>query len=404
MAVLTRPAVFVRSGAGAVLALALCVAPLLTGLHAGDASRSTRVQPVAAHATSFTPHTGATFNKPYGTRAQQRRIFVLVNRTIDAVPRGGTIKIAVFSFTEKATADALLRARARGVRVRIIFDDHKIYKQEARLRRDIGKNPNARSFVLDRHHACRGTEGDMHDKIFLFSQAGGARDISMVGSNNMTHFNATSEWSDVYTMANRPAMYLSYSHLFATLKAGQAHPKAATRSSFYRVLHGRYKAWFFPDPGVSRALDPVLTILSQVSCSGAAPGTGVSGHTLVRISMHAWYGARGYAIAQKVAGLRQSGCNVQVIPGATMGSTIRSTLRNAKVALATIRHPSKRTHQKVLQVSGHFGHDTSARLIFAGSHNWSNRGLQCDDNILRIDDPAAYRQYASNFRLIWHHG
>ena len=404
MAVVTRPAVLVRSGAGVVLALAVCIAPLLTGAYAGDASRPVSVQPVAAHATSFTPRTGATFNNPTGTRAQQLRIFRLVNNTIDAVPRGGTIRIAVFSFTEKATGDALLRARARGVAVRIIFDDHKIYKQEARLRRALGSNPNARSFVGYCHHACRGTAGDMHDKIFLFSRAGHAQDVSMVGSNNMTHFNATRQWSDVYTMANKPGMYRTYAHLFSQLRAGQARPKAATRSSFYQVTHGRYRASFLPDPGVSRALDPVLTTLSQVSCSGAAPGTGIDGHTLVRVSMHAWYDARGYAIAQKVAALRQAGCHVQVIPGATMGSSIRSTLRNAGVVMATIRHPARRTHQKVLQISGHFGNDTSARLIFAGSHNWSSRGLQCDDNILRIDDPAAYRQYAANFRTIWQHG
>src|ERR1700709_1386620 len=164
MALASRGTPIVRSGAGVLLAAALCVAPLLAGTHVADASRSARLRPAAPPATNLTPHTGATFNNPDGNRAQQLRIFRLVNKTIDAVPRGGTIRVAVFSFTEKATGDALLRARARGVRVRIIFDDHKVYKQESRLRRALGKNPNARSFVLYCHHACRGTAGDMHDK------------------------------------------------------------------------------------------------------------------------------------------------------------------------------------------------------------------------------------------------
>ena len=68
------------------------------------------------------------------------------------------------------------------------------------------------------------------------------------------------------TMVDKPAMYSSYTHLFAELKAGQVHPKAATSNSFYQVKHGRYRASFFPNPGVSRALDPVLRTLSQVSC------------------------------------------------------------------------------------------------------------------------------------------
>jgi phosphatidylserine/phosphatidylglycerophosphate/cardiolipin synthase-like enzyme len=120
--------------------------------------------------------------------------------------------------------------------------------------------------------------------------------------------------------------------------------------------------------------------------------------------MHAWYGGRGRVIATRLAALRANGCHVQVIPGITMGSQIRSTLRKAGVPLATIRHPARRTHQKVLQISGHYGSDTSARLVFTGSHNWSDRGLQCDDNILRIDSPTAYQRYAADFATIWRRG
>jgi hypothetical protein len=404
MALASRTASVARSGAGIVLVGALCVAPLLAGQLVGDASQRARLAPVADHATSFTPRTGATFNDPTGTKAQQYRILDVVNRTIDAVPRGGNIRIAVFSFTQKKTADALLRARARGVGVRIIFDDHKIYAQEARLRRALGSNPNAKSMVLYCHHACRGTAGDMHDKIFLFNRAGRARYVSMVGSNNMTWFNAERQWADVYTVANNPGVFSTYARLFSRLRAGQAEPQAARPSTYYQVRNGRYLSQFMPDPGAGGANDPVIRELAPVTCSGATGGTGWNGHTLVRVSMHAWYGGRGRVIATRLAALRANGCHVQVIPGITMGSQIRSTLRKAGVPLATIRHPARRTHQKVLQISGHYGSDTSARLVFTGSHNWSDRGLQCDDNILRIDSPTAYQRYAADFATIWRRG
>ena len=61
-------------------------------------------------------------------------------------------------------------------------------------------------------------------------------------------------------------------------------------------------------------------------------------------------------------------------------------------------------HQKVLQISGHSGDEPVARLVFTGSHNWSSRSLNCDDNILRIDSRNAYRQYSQNFRYIWRNG
>jgi phosphatidylserine/phosphatidylglycerophosphate/cardiolipin synthase-like enzyme len=226
----------------------------------------------------------------------------------------------------------------------------------------------------------------------------------MVGSNNMTSFNATRQWSDVYTIANDRDMFLTYRTLFDQLKRGSFKQSAASANTFYRVQHGRYRASFFPDPGVSRQQDPVMKTLNAVSCSGATQGTGVNGHTLVRVSMHAWYDPRGQALATKVASLRQQGCRVQVIPGETMGSHIKSTLSDAKVQFPKVRHPRQRTHQKILTISGHFEDDTSASLVFTGSHNWASRGLDCDDNILRIDSATAYRQYAANFTTIWRHG
>jgi phosphatidylserine/phosphatidylglycerophosphate/cardiolipin synthase-like enzyme len=404
MTAASRVGTVVRSGTGISLVAALLVTPLLIGRSAGDVPRPLHLQPVANHATSFTPRTGATFNRPIGTSGQQHRIFQKVNKTIDAVPRAGYIRVAVFSFTEKKTADALLRAHARGVRVRIIFDDHKIYSQEARLRKALGKNTRAGSYVLYCHHACRGKAGDMHDKIFLFSQAGRARNVSMVGSNNMTSFNATRQWSDVYTMVNNPAMFSTYRDLFHRMKTGWAKERAATPSTFYQVRHGRYRASFFPNPGVSRQQDPVMKMLEGVTCTGARQHTGLNGHTLVRVVMHAWYGPRGLALANKVVSLRQAGCVVQVIPGETMGSKIKANLTGAGVGFPKVRHTRQRVHQKVLQISGHFGDDTSAQVVFTGSHNWSSRGLDCDDNILRIDSAAAYSQYARNFRYIWYHG
>ncbi len=151
----TLPAV----GLAALLALTACLSPGTVLTAPGSTPTAPALRPVLA----WRPVSGATFNQPLGTRAQRNRIQALVNRTIDAAPRRSVIRAAVFSFSQKSTADALLRARARGVAVRMIFDDHTIYPQEARLRRLIGGNPSARSFVLYCSHACRGTTGDMHE-------------------------------------------------------------------------------------------------------------------------------------------------------------------------------------------------------------------------------------------------
>ncbi len=380
----------------AALGLALLLA---TGGPSGPSQDGVRTTPAAAVVGTYTPVTGAIFNRPVGTSTDQRRIFTHVNRTIDATPAGATIKIAVFSFSEKATADRLLAARKRGVNVQLVFDDHTIYSQETRLRQALGRNPDARSFVVYCHLSCRGTGGNMHDKIFTFSKAGSAENVTMVGSNNMTSYNATQQWSDVYTVANDPAMYFTYSGVFDQLK----RDRAMTRSYYQSDING-YQSQFYPYPNATQATDPVNQALSKVVCTGAAAGTGVAGKTLVRISQHAWNGTRGIYLANKVAGLRSQGCVVQVIYGVGMGTSVRSILSRSGVALSTIRHRSVRTHQKTLLVSGSFDGNPAAAVVFTGSHNWSNGALKRDETILRIDNPAAYAQYRANFEDIWNNG
>jgi phosphatidylserine/phosphatidylglycerophosphate/cardiolipin synthase-like enzyme len=396
--VLTRRSQVVPLVVGVVLAAVLALPP---------SSRSTTttapaVAPALEQVAAFTPRTGATFNRPIGSRAEQDRVHALVNRTIDAVPRGGTIRIAVFSFSEKATADALLRAKARGVRVRIVFDDHTIYPQEARLRRALGHDADASSWVLYCSHACRGTGGDMHDKFFLFSRAGGAPNVTMVGSNNMTSYNSEQQWADVYTVANNERLYSTYVDLFSQLRTSRLSSTQRT-AAYSEVGYGRWQAQFFPAPSVTPSSDPAMRTLSKIGCTAGA-GTGVDGHTLVRLSQHAWFGDRGRYLARKVADLSRAGCLVRVIPGKSVGDGVLDTLRQAGVAIARVRHSSVHTHQKVLTVSGTFDGNPRAEVVFTGSHNYTDRALTCDDTVLRIAGAAAYDQYAANFRDIWHHG
>ena len=379
----------------AALALALLLA---TGSR-GTSERAARTTPAAAAVGTYTPVTGAIFNRPVGTAAEQRRIFTHVNRTIDSAPAGSTIRIAVFSFSEKVTADKLLAAKRRGVNVQLVFDDHTISSQMKRLRAGLGKNPAARSFVVYCHLSCRGTGGNMHDKIFTFSRAGSAENITMIGSNNMTAYNATRQWSDIYTIVNDPAMYFTVSGVFDQLKTDRARPR-----SYYQADIDGYEAQFYPYANATQYVDPLYLALSKVACTGAAPGTGVNGQTLVRLSQHAWNGNRGIYLARKVAELQSQGCVVQVVYGVGVGTTVRGILSKAGVQLRANTKPGIRTHQKILTVSGVYDGRPDAQVVFTGSSNWSDGALKRDETVLRISDPAAYAQYAQNFEDIWNNG
>ena len=379
----------------AALVMALLIA---TGNRDKIGSAAPRL--AANTATSYTPVTGATFNRPTGTYAQQRAIFTVLNNTIDAAPTGSTIQFAVYSFSEDLTASKLINAHNRGVNVQLIFDNHHIYPAMAKLRSALGANTSRKSFVLYCQHSCRGTAGNMHDKLFLFSQAGKASNVVMLGSDNITRHNAIAQWSDMYAVVGDAALYFTYAGVFNQLRNNVPIARPYITAS----VDG-YTPDFYPAPGVTQATDPVAEVLSKITCTGSPVGYGdATGNTVIRISQHAWNGTRGIYLANMMAALASQGCNIEVIYGVGMGSTVLSILRNAHIPLSAGHHKGIRTHQKLLLVNGMYD-GVPTQSVWTGSHNWSNGALRRDDIMLQITGwNAAYGQYIANFNYMWTNG
>jgi len=397
----TRRSIVVAIVAGLAMALLLTT---------GGRSAQPDTVPAARKASSWTPSTGAVFNRPVGTRAEQRAIFAHVNRAIDATPRGATIRFAVFSFADKPTASRLIDAHKRGVKVQLIFNGHKAYKQEKRLRKVLGTNRNKRSFAYFCDRSCRGGKGQMHQKTFLFSKVGSAEHVVMVGSNNMTRNNVINQWSDIYTVVDDPALYWTYDGMFEQLRADRPLARPFINSSV-----NEYGPAFFPHPGSSQFDDPVHDALSSIECLGAAEGFGtetgsdVDGDgtldrvTKVRIAQHAWNGMRGRYLVHKVADLHRSGCDVKVMLGVGAGRVIKTVLSNQGVP-TNFGSTNKKTHQKLMFVSGAVGGDPASTRVWTGSHNWSDKALKRDDVLMRIDSAEAVAQYDANFEDMWTNG
>lgn len=395
---MTRRSLIVALVAGLALAWMLSTAP-------------TRTVPASQRLLDYTPSTGATFNRPVGTTAEQRAIFTHINKTIEATPPGATIRFAVYSFAEKATATRLINAHQRGVRVQLIFNAHQVYEQERRLQAALGKNPARRSFAMFCEGSCRGVKGNMHQKVFLFSKAGKAENIVMVGSDNMTRNNAVNQWSDVYTVVGDPALYFTYAGVFDLMKADQADA-----TPYIAAEINGYGPEFYPYPNVTQATDPLYLALSKITCLGAAEGygaaTGVDSDddgvmdraTVLRLSQHAWNGDRGIYLAQKVAELKRAGCDVKVVYGTGIGRVVKNTLLRAGIPMSAGKVDGKRTHQKVMFLSGVFDGDPAAARVWTGSHNWSDGALRRDDAVLEVEGVEAYDEYAANFRDMWVNG
>ena len=91
------------------------------------------------------------------------------------------IRIAVFSFTDKDIAQALVRAKDRGVSVEIITDLSNVYNQYNKI--DELKKKGVSVFI---YKPQKGKSGLMHNKFGLFSKNVQDRSFLLTGSFNFT--------------------------------------------------------------------------------------------------------------------------------------------------------------------------------------------------------------------------
>lgn len=383
--------------ATAVAALSVLIAAALPG---GTAQAADRKQPTPP--ASYTPVTSVMFNNPLGSVAEQRVLVNHIIATINSAPRNSLIRMAVFSFADPAVADALVKAYQRGVRVRLIFSDNRVYPPMKRLQQVMGANPNARSYAFWCDQSCRGSKGQMHAKYFSFNKAGTARYVTMVGSVNVTRYNAEKQWNDLYTVSDDKDYYKAYNRWFAQLKKDtpQAQPFSSRVAGLNQVEMTPLDLSTTPDP-ILDALSRVRCLVPQVEIDPTWTDPTTMVPTRILLSAHAWNGERGKAIAFKVGELARSGCQVKVLYGVGTGPAVTSILAGSGAEVSPGNHKGIRTHQKMMVIAGGYDGLASTYRAWTGSHNWSDRALARDDLIVQISNPQIAEQYAYQFDLMW---
>jgi hypothetical protein len=362
----------------------------------------------AAKAPAWSPRTGAVFNNPRGTRAQQLAIITQIDRSIDAAPRGATIRAATYRFDMSSTATKLVAAHRRGVNVRFLVDDSFVTPQVRTLRKALGTNRKSRSFLATCRHSCMSNVGSvMHAKFFLFSTSGRAKRVSMVSSANVYSDNTFTSWNNLHTVVGDNRLYASLSRYHADMVTDQNRP------NYYRMTaSGKYKLYLFPrakKAGTNTVLH--LDVLNNVSCTTGA-GYGRGGRTVIRVGMWGWSGPR-TAIAQRLWQLHNAGCHVEVIlnSGKTSPKVIAALLRRSPRHGQMLVHDAwydkdrnRRAelyiHHKALTIDGRwFGRN--AKIVYTGSQNFNEPAIRSNNElVLRIRDRATLQAYSRNLNLI----
>ena len=344
------------------------------------------------------PETGGRvwFNDPAGARGEQFSLVRRIDRAIDSAAPGATVRLAAYSFAMPSTADALLEAHARGVRVRVVVDDHSAHWGPVRrLSEVLGRDASADEFVKVCRLSCRGGRGNQHAKFLTVSSGSMGDDLVIVGSLNLTNYSSQRQWNDLYVASDRDA-HQQLSRVFALMAADRPQPRLVLQET----ANG-FETDLAPYPAADAGGDPVARRLARVRCHGTSLLSGRDGRTVLRVAMHAWNGDRGIALARQVARLHRRGCDVKVLYGVGMGRAVATVLRSAGVPVRDSNNAGRRVHHKVMVLSGVLGEQIDANYVWTGSHNWSDRSLRNDEIMLRVAGRHLVQEYLANFRRIW---
>ena len=415
-----------------VLGVAAAVATPVVGAAFGGASAgssqaragdSVRLTAAGAAAPVPAPTAGVLFNDPTGGVAAQDRIADHVRQAIDATPDHGTIRMAAYSFDRPDIVDALRRACThRQVSVQVVVNDNFVSPPVRRLQRLLGADPGSSlgtcdgsgptgaepSFVKVCRASCRlGDRGNQHMKFYLFSGAGDASDVVMLGSANLTGYAAGVHWNDLVTFAGSRELYDDYTGVFAELAADRVVEAPAVD-----VTHGDVTTSVSSGRPADADHDTVAQRLARVDCR-ALPGTGTAGRTAIRISMYGWRGARGADLARRVAGLRGQGCRVQALVSAAgpdvveillaAGVRVRSASLDVDGTVATGFETSgweHFVHEKWMSVDGTWD-GSATRAVWTGSENWSDVSLLNDELVVMIPRADIHDAYVAHFDDVW---
>ncbi len=375
----------------------------------------------------FVPSNGASFNRPL-TRSKRRVNLRRVIRTVNSMPGykqaypglcpsnpafvPGTIRVSLYSLFDTAFAKALIRARKRCVSVQVLMNNH-LDRTTSPAWRMLEDAFGTRVFTAQRkvrpnfaHRCNRGCRGGgvLHTKMYLFNSTlrdaskNRLRRVVMFGSSNMTSNASKIQYNDIYVQRGNAGLYRTFDRMFNLYRRDDGYHRNPGTTT-----NGAYQTTFWPQ--AAGAVDPYMRALRAVHCTGANGRTGIRGRSVVYINMHAWFGTRGLGLANQLRRMYSRGCYVRVLYG-FMSYGVFKKLRTGTGARMSVRRtvfagPNDiayvYTHLKNISISGHVGRDRSAKIVYTGSNNFTNEGLNFDEVMVRIASGRVYNSYVRNF-------
>lgn len=384
---------------------------------------------LAAPNPSYVAPSGGVFNNPYGSSSEQWKIMNRVKDAINNAPAGSVIRIAAYSITLPQMTDALIAAKNRGVNVRVVTDDHLYDKEDPdyvaktaqteRLKSALKTDISQSSYIKICHLGCMSNNqyASMHAKLYMFSTTGKSKQVTMIGSANMSGTHLYS-WNNMFTTVGDVTTYDTMRLYFDRMAT-----EPDDQNAYQNVLSetGR-RIYTFPRAGVDTLSEDIYYgILNNVKCTGLASGYGTTpsnastSKTVIRLAMFKWTENR-LGVAEKLRDLSNAGCDVRVAISKTQGDYSRDALvailSNGKIKVVDMDKNKDSSgnyknylHHKYIAINGYYSDDSSSKVVFTGSPNLSSSAIRYSNEVMiRIYTTATYDSYNSNFNTMWSKG
>ena len=348
------------------------------------------------------PRPGVRFNEPRDPQ-QSHKINRYIRNAIANTPQGQSMKLVTWNFSNQLFVNDIIAAHKRGVSVRLIManglaesqsrSNGYFWQVQRALQKGDKKRPGyLKSWARTCKNSCRGKEGIQHGKWFMFSRTGGRNLVVMSTSANLTDAAAYNQWNDLLTVQGRQGTYAAYETVFKEMSRDRQ-----VKPAFKTFDDKNYDGWFFPQMGPLRNHN-VIRLLNKVKCTGARGDAGKNGKTVVRVSQAVFNGRPGSAIAGKLRGLKKDGCNIKLVYG-VLNNNSRKLLDT--IPRRTILEDTngdgfvdRYVHMKALTISGVYGRNRSAHVVYQGSANFSGMATLSDEQGFIINSKALEKSYS----------
>ncbi|MGI5211511.1 phospholipase D-like domain-containing protein [Plantactinospora sp. CA-290183] len=363
-------------------------------------------QPSSAAADPFSAY--ARFNVPAEDGTRDRTIEDELVRLADGAPAGGYIRGLMYSWSSPVVAEALKRAAARGVIVRVVLDETGggVNTGADNAAMAVLRSANLDDLVIcgggsavAGSTACIGNRSNSinHNKVFTFSTSGTMKRVVFVSSQNLT-FTQNNLFNSALVVHEDYELYDHFTAYFNDMRAQRKN------NDYFNTANGYYKS---PTTAVTvyhsprAGSDTLANRLAEVNAYESGCSVDVA---------HAQFTDARPEVAAELRRIGRLGCRVRVVYG-SMGSTAYATLNGQPNVSLKKYHDAETSnydgrvvtlHSKNIVIRGTFAGVAGRSVVFTGSHNITDPALtDHDETLVKIEHPTVWNDFHGNFETVW---